>query len=96
MKKIYVAQGSQPILIDEQTGNTIAVFYTNGGSNPITDEQAMENAKLCSKSPELLQMVNDLKSCIERLAKDDVSQFERDLEANWIGEANELITEIEK
>jgi len=43
---------------------------------------------------ELFQMVKDLKSCIKRLAQDGISQFERDTEAQWEGEAHELLSRI--
>lgn len=44
--------------------------------------------------PELIQMVIDLQHCIERLCEDRVTQFDRDREAQWIGEAHELLFKI--
>lgn len=43
---------------------------------------------------ELFQMVRDLKDCINRLSQDNLSQIERDKEAQWEGEAHELLTRI--
>ena len=56
-----------------------------------TQEEHEANTRLIAAAPELLQMVYDLKKCIERLTADDVSQFDRDTEAYWIGEAHELL-----
>lgn len=39
-------------------------------------------------------MVKSLKECIQRLTSDHLSQFDRDLEAYWIGEAHELLIGI--
>lgn len=54
------------------------------------------NAKLIAAAPELLQMVYDLKKCIERLTDDNLElhQEDRDKEAQWIGEAHELLHKI--
>jgi hypothetical protein len=49
---------------------------------------------LVRENAELFQMVRHLKSCVKRLAEDDVSQFERDTEAQWEGEAHELLVRI--
>jgi hypothetical protein len=57
-------------------------------------QTAEANAKLIAAAPELLQMVFDLKNCIAKLCHDRVSQFDRDHEANWIGEAHELLSKI--
>jgi hypothetical protein len=43
---------------------------------------------------ELFQMVKDLKNCISRLTSEKLDQSEVDLEAYWIGEANELLHKI--
>lgn len=54
--------------------------------------QAEANAQLITHAPELLQMVYDLKECIKRLTEDNnLSQFDKDKEAEWIGEAHELL-----
>lgn len=52
------------------------------------------NANLIAAAPELLQMVYDLKQCIKRLTQDGLSQFDRDTEAQWIGEAHELLNNV--
>lgn len=44
--------------------------------------------------PELIQMVIDLKNCIKRLSQDNLSQADRDTEAQWEGEAHELLLRI--
>lgn len=49
---------------------------------------------LKAENKELFQMVRDLKDCIKRLSQDDVSQFDRDKEAQWEGEAHELLSRI--
>lgn len=58
------------------------------------NEQDKANAQLIAAAPELLQMVYDLKKCIERLTRDEMSQEDRDKEAQWIGEAHELLQKI--
>jgi len=50
--------------------------------------------KLEKDNAELFQMVRDLKNCIKRLSQDGLSQFDRDREAQWEGEAHELLTRI--
>ena len=59
-------------------------------------EQDEANARLITKAPELLQMVYDLKKCIERLTNDslELHQENRDKEAQWTGEAHELLISI--
>lgn len=47
-----------------------------------------------TEQDELISMVHQLKNCIERLTQDEVTQEQRDLEAYWIGEANELLTTV--
>jgi len=49
---------------------------------------------LIAAAPELFEMVKQLKRCIHRLTKDDLSQFDRDKEAEWEGEAHELLLRI--
>lgn len=58
------------------------------------ENNAKELVKRYNAFPELFQMVIDLKKCIQRLSNDDLSQFERDTEAQWEGEAHELLTRI--
>lgn len=53
------------------------------------------NAELIAASPELFQMVRDLKDCIRRLTSDEaLTQYDKDTEAQWEGEAHELLTRI--
>lgn len=61
--------------------------------NGITPEMEA-NAKLIAAAPELLEMVYNLKQCIKRLTADNLSQYDRDTEAQWEGEAHELLTRI--
>jgi len=73
-----------------ETGKTIALipYFDN------TSEEQEANQKLFAAAPELFQMVNNLKNCIGRLCHDRVSQEDRDKEAQWIGEAHELLHQI--
>jgi hypothetical protein len=66
------------------------------GERKATDfEQEGANAHLIAHAPELLQMVKDLKDCIKRLTSDEeMSQFDMDAEAQWIGDAHELLYKI--
>lgn len=57
-------------------------------------EEENANTKLIAASPQLMQMVYDLKNCIKRLTEDGISQEDRDKEAQWIGEAHELLYKI--
>lgn len=58
-------------------------------------EEEGANAQLIMYAPDLLQMVYDLKNCIKRLTDDaEMSQFDRDAEAQWIGEAHELLQAV--
>lgn len=50
--------------------------------------------KIEAENKELFQMVFNLKNCIHRLSQDGLSQFDRDAEAQWEGEAHELLTRI--
>jgi hypothetical protein len=56
--------------------------------------EAEANANLIAAAPELLQMVYDLKECVKRLSQDNLSQYDRDTEAQQEGEANELLIRI--
>jgi hypothetical protein len=64
--------------------------------NETTSRQSEANVKLIENAPELLYMVESLAKSIQRLTGDDVSQFDRDNEAEWIGNAYELINKITK
>lgn len=66
------------------------------GQRKATDfEEEGANCHLIAHAPELLQMVYDLKNCIKRLTSDtELSQFDKDTEAQWEGEAHELLTRI--
>lgn len=93
-KWLYKRQGFKITIGTENEANlksghnyTVAVIDDNS-------MQAEANARLLAAAPELLQMVCDLKQCVKRLTEDDVSQYDRDTEAQWIGEAHELLTKI--
>lgn len=78
-----------------QKGIVIAELTTQAQSMGIDENEAEANAKLIAAAPELLQMVFSLKECIERLTSDDyLTQYDKDTEAQWIGEAHELLTAI--
>lgn len=79
--------GKDGQIYPESTGNTLALISYFDEEN----QQHKANQRLIAAAPELLQMVCDLKKCIERLTADDVSQFDRDRESEWIGEAHELL-----
>ena len=66
------------------------------GERKATDfEQEGANAHLIAHAPELLQMVKYLKDCIERLTSDtELSQSDMGVEAEWIGDARELLYKI--
>jgi hypothetical protein len=66
------------------------------GERKATDfEEEGANAQLIMYAPELLQMVKSLKDCIKRLTNDtEMSQYDIDCEAEWIGEAHELLHKI--
>lgn len=66
------------------------------GERKATDfEEENANAHLIAHAPELLQMVKDLKDCIHRLTSDiEMSQNDIDTEAEWIGDAHELLYKI--
>lgn len=57
--------------------------------------EAKANARLIAAAPEMLQMIYCLKKCIERLTSDDaLTQYDKDTEAQWIGEAHELLNKV--
>ncbi len=50
---------------------------------------------LNKREKELFEMVYNLKKCVERLTSDDaLTQFDKDAEAQWIGEAHELLYKV--
>ena len=58
-------------------------------------EEEGANAQLIMYAPQLLQMVKDLKDCIGRLTSDtEMSQNDKDVEAEWVGDAHELLYKI--
>ena len=92
-----VAQMPEGYSIETEQGQVIAFTQCDeefNDTNPITQDQEVANAELIAHSPELLQMVYDLKNCIKRLTEDGMSQEDRDNEAQWIGEAHELLYKI--
>jgi len=72
-----------------ETGRTLALITHYDQY----DEEQEANAKLMAAAPELLQMVYDLMNCIKRLTDSDLElhQEDKDKEAQWIGEAHELL-----
>ena len=65
------------------------------GQRKATDfQEEGANAHLIANAPELLQMVFDLKNCIRRLTSEKLSQMDIDKEAQWEGEAHELLLKI--
>ncbi len=77
--------------ITDEDGNVIAKIKHNLEQS---QNEALANAQLIAVAPELLQMVNDLKNCIQRLTSDNLTQSKRDLEAEWVGNAHELLHNI--
>jgi len=60
------------------------------------EEEIQANAQLIAAAPELLQMVYNLMKCVHRLTDDsfELHQEDKDNEAQWIGEAHELLLKI--
>lgn len=73
------------------TGKIVTIGWNCCGKD---SEEWKANAKLIAAAPELLQMVNELKNSVKRLTEDNLSQEDRDKEAQWIGEAHELLYKI--
>ena len=73
------------------TGKIVTIGWNCCGKD---SEEWKANAKLIEAAPELLQMVYDLKNCIKRLTADNLSQEARDQEAQWEGEAHELLLRV--
>jgi hypothetical protein len=82
-----VRNGKNGFVIAEVTKQGLTHFIGN-------EAEAEANLKLIAAAPELLQMVNDLKNCIQRLTSDYLTQWQRDLEAEWLGNAHELLHNI--
>lgn len=80
------------IYSDKETSKDIALVFQYSRSIP--EEEAKANAELIAAAPELLQMVYDLKQAVKRLSQDDLTQFDRDREAQIEGEAHELLYKI--
>ncbi len=66
----------------------------NGQRKETDFKEEEANAILIAHAPKLLRMVRDLKDCIKRLTEDNLSQFDRDREAEWIGDAHELLQSV--
>ena len=73
-----------------KAGNEYIVTLTGGDA----DANAEYICKAVNSHDHLFQMVRDLKSCIQRLSQDGLTQDERDKEAQWEGEAHELLLKI--
>ncbi len=81
---------------EDKRGGYIAEIQWNRAAGGINEEDAA-NAALIAAAPELFQMVKDLKACIKRLTSDEpLSQYNKDTEAQWEGEAHELLTRINR
>lgn len=81
--------------IKSDTGKNIATIWQyNNGTKAIDGYEQQANAQLIAHAPELLQMVYDLKQAVKKLSQDDLTQFDRDREAQIEGEAHELLTKI--
>lgn len=96
MKNWKVQKLKHGVQIKGEHGEEIAICITHflGEPSGYSQNEALENATLMASAPELFQMVLDLKNCIKRLTQDNLSQYERDTEAQWEGEAHELLTRI--
>ena len=81
------------VITHRSNGQTIVVASVIGVFG-VNQSVIDANAKLIAHAPQLLQMVYDLKKCIDRLTQDDLSQFERDSEATWTSDAHELLSMI--
>jgi hypothetical protein len=78
-------------------GKKIATVHelSKKGERKATDfEEEGANAQLIAHAPELFEMVKQLKWCIHRLTKDNLTQFDKDAEAQWEGNAHELLLKI--
>lgn len=87
---LAIAQYSVYFDIDTAEANAARIVECWNGYNSLLEE----NKKLKEINGELFQMVKDLKGCINRLTEDGLKQIDRDHEAQWIGEANDLIVKI--
>jgi len=88
---------SRAIVVKGDKLKLICAFTNIRGDSyeKMTEQEIEANIKLCAAAPELLQMVKDLKDCIKRLTSDDaLTQFDKDRESEWEGEAHELLCKI--
>jgi hypothetical protein len=90
-----VSQMPNGYTIENEQGKLICFSQCEDEDGEHTDED-MANLALIKAAPEMLILIRDLKRSIERLTQDNISQEAKDLEAYWIGEANELLNEISK
>jgi len=59
------------------------------------DKEGKAIKPLTEREQELFEMVKRLKDCIKRLTSDDaLTQFDKDKEVQWEGEAHELLCKI--
>lgn len=96
-QKVYLKENTNiSQVVDDPDKNWGELWQANEGQpvqvEGFTDEQIQHNFILYNR--ELFQMVRNLKDCINRLSQDNLSQLERDNEAQWEGEAHELLTRI--
>lgn len=76
------------------TGEDIEILGPYNSNITVCDKvNSTEDARLIKAAPEMLEMIKNLMACVKRLTEDNVTQYQRDIEAEWIGEANELIRE---
>ena len=77
----------------DKKGTYISEIKWDRASGGLSEED-YNNAQLIAYSPELLEMVYLLMKCVKRLTDDNLTQEQRDAEAEWIGEAHELLYSI--
>lgn len=82
-KKWYTSNktGAQPIIIDEQTGATIAVCYQDKDGNQL------EHATLIAQAPKLLETIETMHSILSNWNKDGKYKNEIDYLERAIHEA---------
>lgn len=92
LEKVYT---DKSIVVRADNKGFVIAEITTSAEGLINAKQAEANARLIAAAPEMMQMIYDLKNCIERLTGDDaLTQYDKDTEAQWIGEAHELLTKI--
>ena len=87
--------GAETRIEPEDSIYTVATIFISSIAPEEVRETDKANVRLITAAPELLQMVYDLKKCIKRLTEDNLLQFQKDAEAEWIGEAHELLMKVE-